>query len=150
MHAARNLVNLKDVTKGYSSRTILDDVTLGISSGDRIGVVGKNGDGKSTLLRMVAGVEDPDSGKLTVAGGVHLALLGQGDNLDPNKTIRQELIGDRADHEWAGDATFRDVLTGLLGGVGLERFPQGLDTLIAPLSGGERRRIALAHVLIDN
>ena len=70
MNAARNLVNLKDVTKGYSSRTILDDVTLGIAEGDRIGVVGKNGDGKSTLLRMVAGVEDPDSGKLTVAGGV--------------------------------------------------------------------------------
>jgi ATP-binding cassette subfamily F protein uup len=150
MSAARNLVNLKDVTKGYSSRTILGDITLGISAGDRIGVVGKNGDGKSTLLRMVAGEEHPDSGKLTVAGGVHLALLGQGDKLDPNKTIRQELIGDRADHEWAGDATFRDVLDGLLGGVGLERFPQGLDTLIAPLSGGERRRIALAHVLIDN
>lgn len=148
MSPPRNLVNLKDVTKAYASRTILDEITLGIAEGDRIGVVGKNGDGKSTLLRMIAGVETPDSGKLTRARAVDLALLGQGDDLNPEHTIRQELIGDRAEHEWAGDARFRDVLDGLLGGVALQRFPDGLDTPIAPLSGGERRRIALAKVLL--
>ncbi len=150
MPPARHLVNLKDVTKAYGSREVLHEITLGIDSGDRIGVVGKNGDGKSTLLRMLAGVETPDSGKLTRVGGLHIALLGQSDELDPEHTIRRELIGERADHEWAGDARFRDVLDGLLGGVALDRFPDGLETRIAPLSGGERRRIALAHVLLDD
>ncbi|MFY9265648.1 MAG: ABC-F family ATP-binding cassette domain-containing protein [Solirubrobacterales bacterium] len=149
MPPARNLVNLKDVTKGYSSRTILDHITLGIAAGDRIGVVGRNGDGKSTLLRMIAGVEEPDSGLLTRSANVEIAPLGQGDELDPQLTIRQELLGNRADHEWAGDATFRDVLAGLLGGVEMSRFPDGLETVIGPLSGGERRRIALAKVLLD-
>ncbi|MGH2905330.1 MAG: ABC-F family ATP-binding cassette domain-containing protein [Solirubrobacterales bacterium] len=150
MPTARNIVNLKDVTKGYSSRTIIDGVTLGLEDGDRIGVVGRNGDGKSTLLRMIAGLEEPDEGKVTRAGGVSLALLTQQDVLDPEKTVREELVGSRADHEWAGDAKFRDVLDGLLGGVAVDRFPDGLDTQIAPLSGGERRRIALARTLIDS
>ncbi len=147
---ARNLVNLKGVGKGYGSRTVLSDITLGIAAGDRIGVVGRNGDGKSTLLRLIAGVEDADEGLVTRSGGVQLALLGQGDDLDPQRTIRQELVGDRADHEWAGDATFRGVLDGLLGGVDLRRFPDGMDTLIGPLSGGERRRIALARLLLGS
>jgi ATP-binding cassette subfamily F protein uup len=149
MAAARNLVNLKDVDKGYASRSVLRDITLGVSAGDRIGIVGRNGDGKSTLLRLIAGLEQPDAGAITRAGDVGLALLGQGDELDEARTIREELIGGRADHEWAGDATFRSVLDGLLGGVAMSRFPQGLDTPIAPLSGGERRRIALAKLLLD-
>ena len=149
MPPARNLVNLKDVSKGYASRTILEDITLGVAAGDRIGVVGRNGDGKSTLLRLIAGIELPDSGALARAGDVRVALLGQGDDLNPECTIRQELIGDRAEYEWAGDATFRSVLDGLLGGVDLSRFPDGLDTVIGPLSGGERRRIALAQLLLD-
>ena len=86
---------------------------------------------------------------LTRSGDVDLALLGQGDELDERRTIREELVGGRADHEWAGDSAFRAVLDGLLGGVGIERFPDGLDTPIAPLSGGERRRIALAKLLLD-
>jgi ATP-binding cassette subfamily F protein uup len=149
MAAARNLVNLKDVDKGYGSRSVLRDITLGISAGDRIGIVGRNGDGKSTLLKLIAGLEAPDAGAVTRAGDVGWALLGQGDELDEQRTIREELIGGRADHEWAGDATFRSVLDGLLGGVEMQRFPQGLDTPIAPLSGGERRRIALAKLLLD-
>ncbi|MCZ4492666.1 MAG: transport system ATP-binding/permease protein [Baekduia sp.] len=149
MAAARNLVNLKDVDKGYGSRSVLRDITLGISAGDRIGVVGRNGDGKSTLLQLVAGIETADAGAITRAGDLGLAMLGQGDDLDDDRTIREELIGGRADHEWAGDATFRSVLDGLLGGVAMARFPQGLDTPIAPLSGGERRRIALAQLLLD-
>jgi len=148
--SARNLVNLKDVAKGYGSRSVLRELTLGISAGERIGVVGRNGDGKSTLLRLIAGAEEPDAGAVTTAGGVHVALLGQGDELNERRSVREELVGARADHEWARDATFRAVLDGLLGGVALARFPQGLDTPIAPLSGGERRRIALAKVLLGN
>ena len=82
MTSPRNLVNLKDATKGYAARTVLADVTLGISAGDRIGVVGRNGDGKSTLLRLIAGIEEPDSGAVTRSGGLHVAMLGQGDDLD--------------------------------------------------------------------
>ena len=148
--APRNLVNLKDVDKGYGSRSVLRGVTLGVSAGDRIGIVGANGDGKSTLLALVSGAEDADAGAVTRAGGLDLGILGQGDELDATQTIRAELVGGRADHEWAADARFRTVLDGLLGGVDVSRFPQGLDTVIAPLSGGERRRIALAKALLDN
>jgi ATP-binding cassette subfamily F protein uup len=146
----RNLVNLQSVTKGYSSRTVLEDVSLGVNAGDRIGIVGRNGDGKSTLLRLIAGAEESDSGLVTRSADVVLELLGQGDELDPERTIREELVGDRADHEWAGDPRFRSILAGLLGGVDLARFPDGIDTRIGPLSGGERRRIALAKLLIDD
>ena len=148
--APRNLVNFKSVDKGYGSRSVLEDITLGISDGDRIGIVGRNGEGKSTLLRLIAGREDPDAGAVTRVGALRLAAIGQGDDLADDKTIRQELVGTRADHEWAADAKFRDVLDGLLGGVELRRFPQGIDTRIGPLSGGERRRIALARLLLDS
>ncbi len=148
MAAHRNLVNLKAVGKGYGSRTVLDDVTLGVAAGERIGIVGRNGDGKSTLMRLIAGVEAPDSGQVTRARDVGLALLAQGDELDEHRTLRDALVGDRADHEWAADAAFRNVLDGLLGGVALTRFPDGMDTEIAQLSGGERRRIAIARLLL--
>src|SRR5690349_9994200 len=147
---ARNLVNLKDVAKGFAARTVLSGVTLGVSAGDRVGIVGRNGDGKSTLLRLIAGIEEPDAGAVTRVGGLSLSVLGQGDDLDSTRTVRDELVGGRADHEWAADARFREVLEGLLGGVEMRRFPRGLDTLIAPLSGGERRRIALAKTLLGH
>jgi len=146
----RNLVNLKSVSKGFAARTILDDVTLGVAEGDRIGIVGRNGHGKSTLLRLIAGVETPDGGAVTRVNGLDAELLGQGDELDGAKTIREELVGGRADHEWQSDRRFREVLDGLLGGVELSRFPQGLDTVVGPLSGGERRRVALARQLLDD
>jgi len=128
---------------------VLDGLTLGVAAGDRIGVVGRNGDGKSTLLRLVAGLEEPDAGALTRARDTSVALLGQGDDLDSARTVRAELVGGRADHEWAGDSGFRAVLDGLLGGVALTRFPRGLDTVIGTLSGGERRPVALARTLLD-
>ena len=112
-------------------------------------MVGRNGDGKSTLLRLIAGMEEPDAGSLTRTRDTQLALLGQGDDLDPASSVRDELVGGRADHEWAADAAFRTVLDGLLGGVAVTRFPDGLDTRIGTLSGGERRRIALARTLLD-
>ena len=149
MAAPRNLVTLQSVSKGYGSRSVLRDITLGVSAGDRIGVVGRNGDGKSTLLRLIAEIETPDAGLVTRANNLDLALIAQGDDLDGAATIREELVGGRADHEWAGDSAFRGVLDGLLGGVTMSRFPQGLDTPIGPLSGGERRRVALARLLLD-
>lgn len=110
--------------------------------------MGRNGDGKTTLIRMLARLEEADSGRVTHNGGLRLGVLTQHDSLDPRATIRHEVIGDLADHEWAGSAKIRDVLTGLFGGLALPGFEHGLDTVIAPLSGGERRRIALAKLLI--
>ncbi|WP_217913469.1 ABC-F family ATP-binding cassette domain-containing protein [Miltoncostaea marina] len=147
--APRNLLSLQSVGIGYAGRTILDDVSLGLSAGERVGVVGRNGDGKSTLLRLIAGAEEPDAGVVTRAGGLDVALLAQADDLDGARTVREELVGGRADHEWAGDPAFRAVLDGLLGGVALARFPAGLDTRVGALSGGERRRVALARLLLD-
>ncbi|NEC15522.1 ABC-F family ATP-binding cassette domain-containing protein [Streptomyces sp. SID8014] len=145
---AVNLVNVETVSKVYGTRALLDGVSLGVSEGDRIGVVGRNGDGKTTLVRMLAKLEEADTGRVTHSGGLRLGVLTQHDSLDPAATVRQEIIGDLADHEWAGDAKIRDVLTGLFGGLDLPGFPQGLETVIGPLSGGERRRIALAKLLI--
>ncbi len=149
MSTVRNLVNLSEVRKGYATRTVLLDVTLGVSADERIGVVGSNGDGKTTLLRLIAGVETPDAGAVTRVGGLSVAMLAQRDQLDDHATIGDALIGSRAEHEWAGDRAFRGVLDGLLGGVELARFSDGLQTAIASLSGGERRRIALARALLD-
>ncbi|MCM2389977.1 ABC-F family ATP-binding cassette domain-containing protein [Streptomyces albipurpureus] len=145
---AVNLVNVEAVSKVYGTRALLDSISLGVSEGERIGVVGRNGDGKTTLIRMLAKLEEPDTGRVTQSGGLQLGVLTQHDSLDPTATVRHEVIGDLADHEWAGNAKIRDVLTGLFGGLDLPGFPQGLDTVIAPLSGGERRRIALAQLLI--
>ncbi|MCM2579116.1 ABC-F family ATP-binding cassette domain-containing protein [Streptomyces meridianus] len=145
---ATNLVNLETVDKVYGTRALLDGISLGVNEGDRIGVVGRNGDGKTTLVRILAKLEEPDAGRVTHSGGLRLGVLTQHDSLDPAATIRHEVLGDMADHEWAGDAKVRDVLTGLFGGLGLPGFPDGLETVIGPLSGGERRRIALAKLLI--
>ncbi|MET9510039.1 ABC-F family ATP-binding cassette domain-containing protein [Streptomyces flavidovirens] len=146
---AVNLVNVEAVSKVYGTRALLDGVSLGVSEGDRIGVVGRNGDGKTTLIRMLAKLEDADSGRITHNGGLRLGVLTQHDSLDPAATVRQEIIGDLADHEWAGTAKIRDVLNGLFGGLSLPGFEHGLETVIGPLSGGERRRIALAKLLIE-
>src|SRR3954468_4412588 len=118
---ARNLVNLHSVAKGYGTRRVLAGLTLGIAAGDRVGIVGPNGAGKSTLLRLIAGAVEPDAGTVTRTAGVGSLLLRQGDDLRAARTIRQELVGDQADHEWAGESAFRAVLDGLLGGVAIER-----------------------------
>jgi ATP-binding cassette subfamily F protein uup len=149
MSTSRNLVNFSHVNKGFAAREILTDITLGIAQGDRIGVVGANGQGKSTLLNLIAGSEQPDSGVLTRLGSLRLGVLDQGDELDPEQTVREVLLGERAEHEWAADRVFRGVLDGLLGGVEFSRFAEGVETRVRALSGGERRRIALAQVLLD-
>ena len=144
-----NLVNIEAVSKAYGTRTLLDGVSLGLAEGDRVGVVGRNGGGKSTLLKLLAKLEQPDAGRVVHSGNTHLVVVGQHDVLDPNATIRAQLLGGRADHEWAGQAQIRDVISGLFGGLDAPGFPQGLDTLVGPLSGGERRRVALAKALIE-
>lgn len=124
----------------YPTRVVLEGVTVGISDGDRIGVVGRNGDGKSTLLRILAGKQEPDGGRVTRRGGVTLGMLDQADELATGLTVMQTVVGDRPEHEWAGDRNVRDVLAGLI-------FDIPGHTLVDDLSGGQRRRVALAALL---
>jgi ATP-binding cassette subfamily F protein uup len=137
-----NLVNLEAVGKAYGTTTVLDDVSLGVASGERIGVVGRNGGGKSTLLRLLCGEEPPDTGRVTRSGGVRIARVDQRGDL-PDASVRAAVVGDAAEHEWAGDAAVRVVLTGL----GLHTV--GLDADLGRLSGGERRRVSLAAALVQ-
>ncbi|HET9073019.1 MAG TPA: ABC-F family ATP-binding cassette domain-containing protein [Solirubrobacteraceae bacterium] len=145
---AHNLVNLSGVGKDYAARTILAGITLGVADGDRIGVVGENGQGKSTLLALISGELEPDAGQVVRRGTLSVGRLSQGDDLDQHETVERALAGDRAEHEWAADPDFRDVLGGLLGGVEMSRFTAGRATRTETLSGGERRRIALAALLL--
>ena len=146
----RNLVNLNSVSKGYAGLDVLHDLTLGVNEGERIGIVGANGAGKSTLLRIIVGAELPDAGAVTRTSGVTTALVGQRDDLTADRTVGSELVGDRPRHEWAGDARFRSVLDGLLGGVSFGRLADGMQTPVESLSGGERRRLMLARSLLDD
>ena len=145
---ARNLVSLESVTKTYGTRALLDGVSLGLGEGERIGVVGRNGDGKSTLLRLVTRTEAPDTGRVTHAGGLRVGAVGQGDDLDSSATVRSLVVGDGPTHEWAADPRIRDVLRGLFGD--RADLDVMLDRTVAPLSGGERRRVALARALVGD
>jgi ATPase subunit of ABC transporter with duplicated ATPase domains len=127
----------------FPTKVVFDGISLGIDEGDRIGVVGRNGDGKSTLLAMLAGRLAPDSGRVTVRRGVRVGVLDQADTLDDAHTIRHAVVGDRPEHEWAGDPRVRDVLAGLLTGLDFEG-------PVASLSGGQRRRVALAALLVGD
>ena len=150
MPSARNLLNLKAVAKGYGSRSVLREITLGVAAGERIGIVGRNGDGKSTLLRLIAGVEQPDAGALTRPATSTSRCWASATSSTRRGRSARRSSATRAEHEWAGDAAFRGVLDGLLGGVGAgAASPTGIETPIAGLSGGERRRVALARLLLD-
>lgn len=124
----------------YPTRVVFDAVTLGIEEGDRIGIVGRNGDGKSSLLGMLAGTKEADSGRVTVRGGTRIGVLDQADTLPDDITIGAAVVGDMAEHEWAGDARVRDVIEGLLTDL-------PWDAQIGSLSGGQRRRVSLAKLL---
>ena len=121
-----HLLGGENLTVSYATRTVLDGITLGLEEGDRIGIVGRNGDGKSSLMRMLAGLVEPDSGRVTVRGGVRVGVLSQADDLDDDLRIRDAVVGDLADHEWAGDARVRDVIAGLLGDLDWEGPIRGL------------------------
>ncbi len=138
-----NLVSCDAVSKAFGVRPILDDVSLGVQRGDRVGVVGRNGDGKTTLLRILAGLELPDGGRVTRNRGLRVAMLAQHDELDPLASVTDVVLGGRAEHEWAADPKARGVVEHLLAGITL-----GRD--VAGLSGGERRRVALAALLLTD
>src|SRR3546814_11705093 len=127
----------------FPTTVVFDSVSLGVNEGDRIGIVGRNGDGKSSLLAMRAGRLAPDAGRVTVRGGVSVGVLDQGDTLDDDDTIASAVVGDRPEHEWAGDARVRDVIAGLLGDL-------DWNAGLATLSGGQRRRVALARLLVSD
>uniref|UniRef100_UPI003569157E ABC-F family ATP-binding cassette domain-containing protein n=1 Tax=Nocardioides sp. TaxID=35761 RepID=UPI003569157E len=138
-----NLLNLERVSKAYGIRPLLIDVSLGIGAGERIGIVGRNGDGKTTLLKVMTGQEAPDSGRVSMTRGVHVGYLHQGDELVDTHSVREAVLGGRDDHEWAADFKMREVVEELLAGVELDRPVLGL-------SGGERRRCSLAALLLGD
>ena len=137
-----NLINLEKVSKSFGIRILLDEVSLGVGEGERIGIVGRNGDGKTTLLNLMTGREEPDTGRVSRSRGMHLGYLDQRDLLDDTHTVREVVLGGKEDHEWAADSTTREVVEVLLDGIALDRVVHGL-------SGGERRRCSLAKLLLE-
>ena len=127
----------------FPTKTVLEDVSLGLDEGDRIGVVGKNGDGKSTLLSLLAGIIEPDEGRVIRTRGVRVGVLGQADMLSDDDTVEHAVVGDTPEYEWAGDARVRDIISGLAADIPW----QGR---IGDLSGGQRRRVDLARLLIGD
>lgn len=136
-------IGLENVSLDFATKTIFRDVTLGVVEGDRIGIVGKNGDGKSTLLRILAGLQPVDSGRVTKRGGLSLGVLNQRDSLDDNATVVQAALEGREEYEWAADASSRAIVETLLLDI-------PLDTLVGTLSGGQRRRVDLARLLLHD
>ena len=136
-------IGLENVSLDFATKTIFRDVTLGVVEGDRIGIVGKNGDGKSTLLRILAGLQPVDSGRVTKRGGLSLGMLDQRDSLDDNATVAQAALEGREEYEWAADTSSRAIVETLLLDI-------PLDTLVGTLSGGQRRRVDLARLLLHD
>ncbi|MDR1214947.1 MAG: ABC-F family ATP-binding cassette domain-containing protein [Propionibacteriaceae bacterium] len=126
----------------YPTRVVFDSVSLGLNEGDRIGVVGRNGDGKSSLLGLLSGRIAPDAGRVTRRGGLRMGLLDQTDDLDPAASVGWSIVADRPQHEWAGDAKIRDVIDGLVPDL-------PWDEPVGQLSGGQRHRVALARLLVE-
>ena len=137
-----HLLGANNLTLEYPTRLVLDSVSVALSDGDRVGVVGRNGHGKSTLLKILAGRLEPDAGEVIARNGLRIGYVDQSDSLTDTQTVRQAVVGDRPDHEWAGDPVIRDVLAGTLGDV-------SLDQSLRELSGGQLRRVSLAATLID-
>lgn len=136
-------LGLEHVSLEFATKTIFKDVTQGVFEGDRIGIVGKNGDGKSTLLKLLQGSIDPDSGRVTRRNGLTFGILSQRDPLDDNATVRQAALENRQDYEWAADSKQREIVEALLGGINLE-------AKVGTLSGGQRRRADLARLLLHD
>lgn len=140
---ARNLISIEKVSKAFDE-ALLNEVSLGISEGERIGIVGRNGGGKSTLLKLLAGIDQPDSGRITSANWARIGILHQVDNNFPG-LVRDFVVGSKKTHEWASDAGVREIFSGLFGGFSSEV----LDRAYNSLSGGEKRRVGIAKLLIE-
>ncbi|WP_299575699.1 ABC-F family ATP-binding cassette domain-containing protein [uncultured Williamsia sp.] len=142
-----NLVNAEKISKSFGIAPLLESVSLGVQENQRIGVVGLNGGGKTTLLEILAGITEPDSGRVSIAGGVRMATVTQRGVLPPGSTVGDVVLGplDVAEHEWASDARVRAVLAG----IGIDRLDGGLERRVEELSGGQRRRVALAAALVQ-
>lgn len=139
-----NLINLENVDKSFGLKTLLHKVSLGVQSGDRIGVVGINGGGKTTLIEVLTGVEQPDAGRVSHNSSLRMAVVTQRMQLTGTDTIADVVVAPLGleTYEWASNARVREVLHGL----GIERL--GLDTPVGQLSGGEQRRVNLAAALV--
>jgi ABC transport system ATP-binding/permease protein len=136
-----HLIGAEAVHLEYPTQVVFDSISLGVNDGARTGIVGRNGDGKSSLLRLLTGQLRPDSGRVTQRSGLRVSALSQADTLDPEHTVGWTLVGDQADHQWAGDPRIRDVVGGLVSDI-------DWDATISTLSGGQRRRVQLAELLI--
>ena len=136
-------LGLEHVSLAFATKNIFTDVTQGVFEGDRIGIVGKNGDGKSTLLHLFKGTQEPDSGRVTMRNGLTFGMLDQRDPLDDNATVREAALEGREDYEWAAETKSREIVEALLGGI-------SLDAKIGSLSGGQRRRADLARLLLKD
>ena len=127
----------------FPTKTVFEGVSLGVDEGARIGVVGRNGDGKSTLLRLLAGLVEPDEGRVIRTRGVSVGVLGQADALVDADSVQRAVVGDAPEYEWAADPRVRDIIAGLLGDI-------PWDGLVGTLSGGQRRRVDLARLLVGD
>jgi ATP-binding cassette subfamily F protein uup len=138
-----HLLGAESLHLEYPTRVVFDSVTIGLDEGQRIGVVGRNGHGKSSLLRLLSGRLQPDGGRVTRRNGITLGMLDQADELPDDLVVSHAIVGDRDEHEWAGDARVRDVIEGLVGGI-------PWSATVGELSGGQRRRVALAALLVGD
>jgi ATPase subunit of ABC transporter with duplicated ATPase domains len=138
-----HLLGAESLFLDFPTKRVFDNLTIGINEGDRIGVVGRNGDGKSTLLKLLSKRLEPNAGKVTHRGGITIGVLDQSDVIDPGKTIGEVVVGDTPEHEWAGDSRIRDVIAGLLNDLDWSK-------QVSELSGGQRRRVALAALLVQD
>ena len=137
------LIGCEHLTQEWPGKKVLEDVTIGINEGERIGVVGRNGDGKSTLLALVARQMEPDSGSVVYRNGIHVGTLGQSDDLADDDTVTRAIFGDEPEYVWASDPKVRSILDELMGDV-------DLGTKVGNLSGGQRRRADLARLLVGD
>jgi ABC transport system ATP-binding/permease protein len=138
-----HLLGAEAVHLEYPTQVVFTSMTVGVSDGDRIGIVGRNGDGKSSLLDLLTGRVHPDSGRVTQRSGLRVGALSQADTLDPHSTVGWTLVGDRPEHQWAGNPRIRDLVGGLVADL-------SWDATVGTLSGGQRRRVQLAALLVDD
>ncbi|MGI6590234.1 MAG: ABC-F family ATP-binding cassette domain-containing protein [Eggerthellaceae bacterium] len=127
----------------FATKKVFEALTVGVNDGDRIGIVGRNGDGKSTLLNLLAGRLEPDTGRVTSRNNLRIGMLGQNDALDPEATVEQAVVGDVPEYVWASDVRTRSIIAGLISDVDWQ-------AKVGQLSGGQRRRVDLAHLLIGD